>query len=227
MAQSTPVKLHWSRKLQFHVSQAKHCSDTGNFTYFDVHRAQYLAEGIDHVATLKAQNVADTDMDELRNINVATTESSETATTELEGDIKAIKVNDKLPEQEQQAEWVLKLEEKNTIAKNKVNNAMDASLNAAINLISAMPESSQDAAANFFMAGVDIAMEAFDYMVQKISQLYQAAVDLIKKIWTALTNVVNLIGDKVVGCVKKLFGLNSAAPTQVSNAAPTQVSKDG
>ncbi|KAL8687839.1 MAG: hypothetical protein Q9218_006100, partial [Villophora microphyllina] len=211
MAQASPIKLHWSKKLHHHVAQAKHCASTGNFAYFHAARLQYITTGIDHAATLKAQDVPQDDLDRLNGINISTTESCETSTTELEKDVKAIQVDDKLPEAVKKAEWTKKLTDKNEVAKKKVTDAMDAGLEEAISLISAMPESSQDSAADFFLYGMNIAMEAFDFMIQKISQLYNAVVDFMKKIWTALTAVWNAVSDQVSSCVRKLFGFRGSS----------------
>ena len=222
MASITPVKLQWSEKLRFHVAQAKHCADTGDFAYFHASRARHVSKGIDHLATLQAQGVPQDELDKLTNINVSTTESSEVATTELEEDVKAVKVDDKLPEEVKKAEWTKKLTEKNDAAKKKVNDAMDAGLDEAITLISALPDDAQDTAADFFMQGMDIAMEAFDFMVQKISQLYNAVVDFMKKIWTALQNAWNAVSGKVISCVKRLFGFKAVLQT---NGADTVTGK--
>ena len=213
MASTTTAKIHWTQKLHFHLTQAKHCVENGDFTYFHVCRAQYIANGVDHLATLQAQGVPDDDLDKFTGINVSTTETSEVATSELQRDFKATQIDSNLPEPVKKAACTEKLTEQNAVAKQKVVNAMDAGLDKAIDLISAMPASAQDSAASFFMLGMGVAMEALEVMVARISQLCDSIVEFIQKIWKALEKAWKAVSDKVSSCVRRLFGLKASAQT--------------
>ena len=207
------VQLHYSEKIRFHVAQAKLCAETGNFAYFHDSRAQYIAKGVDYHATLQAQNVSDETLKELTQLNVGSTEASESSVTELEDGVKGIKVDEGLPPDEKKLEWRKKILEKIEAAKKKVTDAMDAAGSKAIELISALPEKAQDTATTFFNNGMDIAMEAFDYMVAKIGKLWDWIVDFIQGIWTALENTWYAVTSFVSDCVKRLWPSESSLQT--------------
>lgn len=210
---SATVQLPWGEKLRFHVAQAKLCAETGNFAYFHDSRAQYIAKGVDYHATLQAQNVSDEDLQKLRELNIASTEASETSVTELESDVKGIKVDDDLSPDVKKLEWRKRILEKIEVAKKKVIDAMDAAGSKAIEVISALPESAQDTATTFFNNGMDIAMEAFDYLVARIGELWNWIVDFIQGIWTALEDTWNAVSNFVNDCVSRLWPWKSSLQT--------------
>ena len=205
MANAATPQLHWSQKLRFHVAQAKHSAATGNFTYFHVSRAQYIANGVDHVAILKASDVPKETLDKLVNINVSSVEICEVATTEFEHEIKHTKVEEKLEENAKKKEWRRVLTEKTEAAKKKVNDALDAGLEVGMSLIDKLPESAQDASSSMFAAGIDVIMGAFEVLVAKLLELFKAITDFIRGIWTAVEAASNVVSDKVSSAVSWLF----------------------
>ena len=58
---------------------------------------------------------------------------------------------------------------------------MDAAAEAAINLISQLPEPVQEAAANAYQVGVDLVITAVEYLAAKVEELYQYVVDFMQK----------------------------------------------
>ena len=83
---------------------------------------------------------------------------------------------------------------------------MDGAGSRAIEVIDALPASTQDRATDFYLEGLNIVMEAFDYLSAKIDQVWNWIAEFIKAIWTALENTWNLVDSFVHECVRRLSG---------------------
>ncbi|KAN0104141.1 hypothetical protein V8E51_009886 [Hyaloscypha variabilis] len=193
MADTSSVKLDWKDKLHFHVSQANHSSDTGDFSYFHVHQAP-------NIATLKAQGVSDSDLDQLTNLNILSTQANDTATAELGRDIKR---------QQQISEWTQNLDRINEKAAQYITNTIKGNRDKAMEIISAMPAMDQQYAADFYIRWMNIVMEAFQLMADKDQGLYGAIPEFIRKIWSAVKGVVHSVSEKVMSCVTRLRPLKT------------------
>ncbi|PMD47003.1 hypothetical protein L207DRAFT_150123 [Hyaloscypha variabilis F] len=202
MADTSLVKLDWKDKLHFHVSQANYSSDTGDFSYFHVHQAP-------NIATFKAQGVSDSDLDQLTNLNILSTQANDTATVELGRDIKRVQIPDNLSQQQQISEWTQNLDRINEKAAQYITNTIKGNRDKAMEIISAMPAMDQQYAADFYIRWMNIAMEAFQLMADKDQGLYGAIPEFIRKIWSAVKGVVDSVSEKVTSCVTRLRPLKT------------------
>jgi len=134
MSDLDSVKLHWKEKLLSHASQVKHCSNIGDFTYFHVHHDEYLAHDIKELATLKAQDVEGSILDQLTNPNILSTQANDIATIELDKDIKRLDIP---PDR---ALWNENLGRFNDKAKFYVVATIDANTESAIQIIEGLPD---------------------------------------------------------------------------------------
>lgn len=206
MASTKVVPLDWAEKLRFNVSQAKLSAVTGNFNYFHASRAQYIANGVDYVATLQAENIDEAEAIKISTINATSAETNETAVAELERELKATKVDTKLPQAEQELEWVKRINERNEACKQTVIDRMDSATKEAINLIHKLPKESQDAAANFYDKGLQLVVECFEVMAKYIEEFLNHIVDFIHGVWTALVSAYNAVKNYVGGAVETIMG---------------------
>lgn len=206
MASTKFVPLDWAEKLRFNVYQAKLSAVTGNFNYFHASRAQYIANGVDYVATLQAENIDQAEAIKINEINAASAETNETAMAELEHELKATTIDKNLPLAEQELEWVKRIRERNEACKKTVIDRMDSATEGAIVLIHKLPKESQDAAASIYDKGLQLVMGCFEYLAKKIEEFYNYIVDFIKGVWSAIVSAYNAVKDWVGGAVETIMG---------------------
>jgi len=91
--------------------------------------------------------------------------------------------------------------------KKKVNDAINDATEGAINFIGSLPEAVQEPAANVFLQGVSWVETALGELIKQLHVVIDAVMDIMNKIYTALTVAVRAVGAAVMTAIDWIRGI--------------------
>ena len=93
MTSTTSTKLGWAERNDFDAYQAKLAVETGEFTSFNVSRAQYNDSDVNCTVVLDAEGVEQATKQKLSEILVGETEEADSIIENVDKNLEATKIN--------------------------------------------------------------------------------------------------------------------------------------
>ncbi|KAI8278878.1 hypothetical protein K4K60_005895 [Colletotrichum sp. SAR11_57] len=202
----------WKRQLYVNKAQALLALDSENFTFFQIRHALRAqpTETPEQVFISLGGNSGT--VDNLKDLNISNAMENETAFAQYKQDTEDLK-----GEKDQQV-WKQKMEERKNATKKRVNAAIDATYDAAADVIDQLPPSEQESAFNIFDLGQQWVMNAFETLVDQMKKVIGYIVDFIKGVWTAMQTAWTTVRNAVSTAVNFIKGIFSAKFGQTGNA---------